>query len=591
MNIPRWLRPIGIVVAVLTAALLIGAALGVPYRAAKAPEGYEQSRLHWNTKNTTRFAGTDAASIAERVATAVYPATEPANPPDVVILYDPADWQGGLVATSLLRPLNAVHLPASGDVAGAIERLKPTGNQALNGTRVLLVNQTPAPTGVAATRTISPPDVPQLLRQVGASPRHAILVDSRDPATALLAAPWAAYSGDLVLFDPQDAPAGLPLYAIGNAPATSETTPIAGASPAETAVAFATFDDPKNPFFGWGMNAETLTAYRSYVLARPDDPATALLSANLAIRGKPGPLLWTGERELPQAVNNYLWSQRPAFWTVPNEGPFHHVFVLGGVEAISFPAQSQADYAIEIGPYRMKGPGLAGMDMLAAVWVALGAASAGWIALHGAKLLTHQNWAMRLAWPLLALMIGPFGIPVYLLAYSRPTMQHGQMKMWDRPLWLQGLVATVGSVGFGGLFMVATAYVMTLVGLPLIANSVPGIFWLGAPMVLVMIADYLVAVLVSWPLFQTPMLAMFHGMGYREGLKKALPIVLVSMATVSLAMFPGMWWLMMRNLPMMPTEESILWFGVMAFTVFLGFLMAWPFNYVFVRRYAKSGMM
>ena len=87
------------------------------------------------------------------------------------------------------------------------------------------------------------------------------------------------------------------------------------------------------------------------------------------------------------------------------------------------------------------------------------------------------------------------------------------------------------------------------------------------------------------------MIAMFHGLPYREALPKALPIVLVSMATVSLAMFPAMWWLMQMNLEMMPDEESILWFGVMYLTVFLGFLVSWPFNYAFVRTQHKSGLM
>jgi hypothetical protein len=106
-----------------------------------------------------------------------------------------------------------------------------------------------------------------------------------------------------------------------------------------------------------------------------------------------------------------------------------------------------------------------------------------------------------------------------------------------------------------------------------------------------MIADFVVAVLISWPLYQTPMIGMLHGLPYRKALMPALPIVLASMASVSVAMFPGMWWLMMWELPMMPSEESILWYGVMFATVFLGFLTAWPINYLFVRVQRKSGMM
>lgn len=591
MNAPSWLKPIGVAVAVLLVALFLAGELGVVYRGVKAPEGYDQSRLHWNTKNTTRFSGANADDVATQISRAVYPATDATNTPSVVILYDPTDWQGGLAAASLLRPLNAVLLPAGGQTASDLERLQPQGSEALNGAQVLLINDADAPPDTFSSQQVTTADVPELLEQLGVPPLHAVIVSPDDPATALLAAPWAAYSGDLIVFNEADAPADLPRYALGDVTA-EDAVRIDGGSPAVTAVKFAKYEDPENPLFGWGMQEASPTGYRAYTLARSDDPAMALQSANLARRGKIGPLLWANERDLPAVVNDYLWSQRPAFYTVPNAGPFHHFWVLGDTDTISFPTQGQADYAVEIGPYRLKGAGASGLDMLSSVWVALGIASALWIAFHSAKFLPQLSWIMRLAWPLLALMVGPFGIPFYVLAYNKPVMQHGKMTMWDRPLWIQGLVATASAVGFGGALMVATGWVMTLFGLPLISNHALGpFFWLGAPMVLVMIANYVVAVLVSWPLYQTPMIAMFHGLSYAKALPKALPIVLASMASVSLAMFPAMWWLMMLNISMMPDEESILWFGVMFFTVFLGFLISWPFNYAFVRKQQKSGMM
>jgi hypothetical protein len=164
------------------------------------------------------------------------------------------------------------------------------------------------------------------------------------------------------------------------------------------------------------------------------------------------------------------------------------------------------------------------------------------------------------------------------------------MMMWDRPLWLQGLVATASAVGFGGLFMVTSGYLVTLFGMPLFPLTGP-FFWLGTPMIVVMIINYAVAVLISWPLFQTPMIAMFYGVSYRNALSKALPLVLASMLAAAVAMDPGMWYYMMSNIPMMPTEESILWFGTMFFTVFLAFFIAWPLNYVLVRQQRKSGLM
>lgn len=592
MNLPKWLKPVSLVLAVLVVALLVAGAVAVPYRATRPPSGADQPRVHYNTKNSTRFDGNDLATVAGLVGQAVYPATQPVNTPDVVILYNPSNWQAGLSAASLLRPLNAVLLPAVPEIEMELDRLQPGGSEPLGGVQLLLVDDAAQPESNFSSQQISAGDIGDLLAQTGVEPRHAILVDPTDPETALLAAPWAAYSGDLIVFDPADVPAGSPLYILGGLELEGDDIKrITAGTPAATSVAFARYEDEENPFFGWGMVSPSPTGYRAYTLARPDDPAMALLSANLARRGKPGPLLWANETELPAVVNDYLWSQRAAFWVTPSEGPFHHFYVLGDTAQISFPAQGQADYAVEIGPYVGKGAGASGIDMLATMWVVFGIASALWIAFHEQKFLPHQMWIMRLAWPMVALVIGPFGILLYYLAYRCPVIRRGEMWMWDRPLWLQGLVSTVGSVGFGGPLMVVIGFIITFFGMPLIANDVPYLFWLGTPMVLLMIANYIGAVTLAWLFFQTPMLAMFYGLPYAKTLPKALPIVLASMASVSLAMFPGMWWLMMMHIPMMPTEESILWFGVMFFTVFMGLLVAWPFNYMFIRAQRKAGLM
>ncbi len=573
-NVPKWLQPLATATVILVAALLIAGLITIPYRAAQAPHGYDQPREHLNTKNTTRFDAPDLAGVARLVGQAAYPGGQTADAPQVVLLYPTDNWASGLQATSLLKPLNGLLLPDTEAVRSDISRLWP-GAQ------------------IQAVSDMSFDEMLQLRQANGEAPRNAILVDPKDPATALLAAPWAAYSGDLVIFDPAQAPAGVKVYSLGNTPEAQTgdgTVRIAGRSPEDTAVQFARFQDPANPFFGWGFNANTLTGYRAFTLARLDDPAMALLSATLAVRGKPGPLLWTGADELPQVVNDYLWSQRAAFWVTPVEGPFHHVWVLGDAQQISFPAQSQADYALEIGPYLGKGAGMSGIDMLAAAWVILGLASALWIVFHQAKFLTGQMWIMRLAWPLLAMLCGPFGILFYTLAYKRPVIQNEHMTVWDRPLWLQGLVATASAVGFGASLMVASGYIVTSLGLPLIPGR-SAVFFLGTPMILLMVINFVVAVLVSWPLFQTPMMAMFHGLSYQQALPRTLPMVLASMAVAALAMNPSMWWLMMDKLPMTPDEESILWFGIMFFTGFLAFLLAWPLNYALVRLQRKGGLM
>ena len=72
-GVPRWMAPAGTAVSVIVIALLLAGMLGVPYRATRPPEGYEQPRAHYNTKNSTRFMGATAGEVAASVSRAVYP--------------------------------------------------------------------------------------------------------------------------------------------------------------------------------------------------------------------------------------------------------------------------------------------------------------------------------------------------------------------------------------------------------------------------------------------------------------------------------------------------------------------------------------
>lgn len=591
MKVPPWFKTLATIFAGLMVVVLLGAALSVAWRWVRAPEpeGYEQPRVHFNTKNTTRFAGSNLAETASLVAQAVYPGTTDANAPDLVIFYEDADWRAGLAASSLVRPLNALLLPASAATALA-DDFVVKGSDQFGGAQGLLVDGAAIGEGRFTTQNIAAADIADILEESGAAPQHAIIVDAEDPATAILAAPWAAWSGDLIVFDDEATPGDIPAFSLGGAEAGESIPQIGSASASATAVAFAKYEDESSPLFGWGFNANSLTGYRGFTIAPEGENGLALLSANLARRGKPGPLFWSGERELPQGVYNYFFSQRAAFWETPSEGPFHHFYILGDTTAISFPAQGEADYSVEIGPYFQKGVGAGPLDMLASAWVLFGVASAVWIVLHQAKFLPYQNWLMQLAWPLLALMIGPFGIPFYRLAYNRPLIKMKKMLMWDRPLWLQGLVATASAVGFGAMIMIFTGYLVTLFGMPLIPMQNVA-FLLGTPMILVMIINYVVAVVVAWFLFQTPMMAVMYDVSYREALPKAFPLVAASMLAAAIGMNPSMWWFMMSKSPMMPSEESILWFGIMFFTAFVAFLIAWPLNYYFIREQRKAGLM
>lgn len=591
MQLPKWFKVLATTVAALMVVILLGSALSVPLRWVRPPEptGYDQPRIHFNTKNTTRFLGIKPQEVAAQVARAVYPGTTANNAPNVLIVFDDDNWQAALKGASLIRPLNALLLPASA-VSSLPDDIEVAGSEQMDGAQALLMAGASVEGDRFTSQELAAADVARLLEDSGAAPQHAIVVDNEDPATALLAAPWAAYSGDLILFEDEPVPAGMPAFLLGAAENGSDLPRIGSANANATAVAFAKYESEQSPLFGWGFNSNSLTGYRSFTIAPQGDTTLGLLSANLARRGKPGPLFWSPPEELPQAVYNYFFSQRAAFWVTPSEGPFHHFYVLGDTAALSFPAQGEADFSVEIGPYFQKGVGAGPMDMLATAWVLLGVASALWIAVHEGRFLPYQNWLMKLAWPLLALMVGPFGIPLYRMAYRRPIIRHGKMIMWDRPLWLQGLVATASAVGFGGMIMVTSGYLVTLFGMPL--NPMQNLlFLLGTPMILVMIINYFVAVVVAWFLFQTPMMATMYRTTYRQALPKALPLVATSMLAAAVGMNPSMWWFMMSKIPMMPTEESILWLGTMFFTVFVAFLIAWPLNYYFIREQRKAGLM
>lgn len=121
--------------------------------------------------------------------------------------------------------------------------------------------------------------------------------------------------------------------------------------------------------------------------------------------------------------------------------------------------------------------------------------------------------------------------------------------------------------------MIATAFGLTYFGMPLVVFESPA-FMLGSSMVLTLAVVYVVAFLVSWIVFYIPMFQGSLGLDQKAATRQGLLAVAVSMTSVSVGMMAMMWVLMMLNLPMMPGDDSILWFGVMVFSTLIGFLIA-----------------
>ncbi|NJW55392.1 DUF4396 domain-containing protein, partial [Salinimicrobium oceani] len=106
-------------------------------------------------------------------------------------------------------------------------------------------------------------------------------------------------------------------------------------------------------------------------------------------------------------------------------------------------------------------------------------------------------------------------------------------------------------------------------------------FWLGAGMPIMMIAMYVLAVLIAWALVQYPMKKnMMPGMSNKQISKMAFITTALSMLAVSLGMMTTSWYMLMDKIPMMPKEDDVLWFASMWLASFIGFLIAWPINWL-----------
>jgi hypothetical protein len=163
---------------------------------------------------------------------------------------------------------------------------------------------------------------------------------------------------------------------------------------------------------------------------------------------------------------------------------------------------------------------------------------------------------------------------------------------WIRTHNQQSAAATIMSFGYGATMMIAVGFLFVWFGFPLVFSEwIEGpFFWLGAGMTIMMISMYIIPVLLAWRLVQYPMKKMMMpGMPDKKISKMAFITAALSMLAVSLGMMTSAWLLLMRKFPMMPAEDDVLWFGSMWLASFIGFLVAWPLNWILIRKHLKPG--
>ncbi|QLG62111.1 DUF4396 domain-containing protein [Halorarum salinum] len=546
------------------------------------------------TKDVSRFPVDNPQRQSELTAQAARPAGSGLEYSTVVRVPE-NDWQAAVAASRLRASEDAILLFGNASAPNG-----GNGTDDANVSTVTVSGGNSAETAAEiATRGNSSDDV---------SPNNVIIVSSEAPRWALPAAAWSAYSGDPILYANQNGTPDATQRAIEETNAShayvlapprlvsddalSELdvrwTRVAGQTPQAHAVEVAEFRDESRDF-GWGIHERDKVGYYNFMLVNPGEWEHGVSTANLQY-GKAGPILLVNEDgSLPAVTENYAWQTQPAWFSTPAEGPFNHLFAMGSTEEVSWVSQGRLDYAVEITQYRHQGAGLSPLESLAAVWAAFSLLGSSFVFAHSRHRLPEMNDWTKMVWPLFTLVLGPFGLGLYWLSYrGRQIVTTDQGPRVLRPYWLRAATATAMGVGFAASTMIATAFLLNYFGIPMLVIDGP-LFWLGNAMTLLIVIVYVVAFLVSWLVFHIPMLMDSQGLDTRSAAEQGAKIVAVSMTSVSIGMMGGMWVLMMLNLEMMPGDDNILWFGVMAFATLVGFLIAWPVNGLLVRRNLKPG--
>ena len=185
---------------------------------------------------------------------------------------------------------------------------------------------------------------------------------------------------------------------------------------------------------------------------------------------------------------------------------------------------------------------------------------------------TPAVWVMKLAWFLVILYTGPFGLFIYLLSCRQPLP--GTHDEFIKAHWKQ----TVGSVlhclsgDVAGIIIAAI-----IVSFFTIAN--------GFDLIIEYVAGFACGLLIFQSLFMLPML----GGRYFYAIKKTFFAELVSMNTLMVGMFPTM--LVLKFfLPEGREPSSIVFWGIMSAASIIGAFTAYPINSWMVRRGIKHGM-
>jgi hypothetical protein len=365
---------------------------------------------------------------------------------------------------------------------------------------------------------------------------------------------------------------------------------IDASNPQRLAVKIAKYYDDELSF-GWGRSQDRSNGYFHYIVTTPQDALQGLAAIAFSKSNNAALLYANDDGSIPPILDHYAFSLRPDWFVSPSEGPFRHFWLVSN--RISYASQARLDFAIEKAEYPSMGPvGLGDSEALLLMFVILGVASALFVLIHGMFTLKMVKMPIKIAWGLTSFVLPILGPILYVNSYRKPFIQEKENDWrWIRPHSLQSATATAMGFGFGAPLMIAIGFILVWVGFPIFYPSwMTSFFWIGAGMPIMMFAMYIFAVLIAWLLAQYPMKkAMMPDMPKKILRNSTLITTALSMIVVSLGMMTTSWYMLMDKFPMMPKEDDSLWFGSMWLASFVGFLIAWPINWLFIRKHLKPG--
>ncbi|RCW87912.1 DUF4396 domain-containing protein [Phyllobacterium bourgognense] len=213
------------------------------------------------------------------------------------------------------------------------------------------------------------------------------------------------------------------------------------------------------------------------------------------------------------------------------------------------------------------------IDYILVVWFILAALSTAYVARDQFK-NNPEPAVMKWGFILVTLYLGPVGLLLYVLADKEP--RPGTHEEFIQPVWKQGIGSTIHCVAGDATGIIIAAVITAVIGFPM---------WVD------IIIEYIAGFAVGLFIFQALFMKNMMGGTYWQNVRNSFMPEFISMNAMMAGMAPVMAVLMMgRDMRAMWPGELLFW-GVMALGVGVGFLTAYPFNVWLVSKGLKHGLM